>query len=248
MPDALAPDEPPRWVDAFPWLQGTADPGWTAPGDPSDDARLAAVARLAVETQHAEPISRLFPRLAPDLALQELPLPPRLTNVLRRHALRTGSDLERMCVDDLLGSMQVGPWTVHSIFQAFAALSVSPPPVLDPDDAGDQEAAPVADPTALLTGALGSVDERMRVILRRRLLTTDVPATLQDLGAEFGVTRERVRQLEKKTLVVLAAPLGLPPGPVREILEAYRGRGADVDAVLDAALGEPGDRVTETTH
>ena len=41
------------------------------------------------------------------------------------------------------------------------------------------------------------LDERDLRILRERVLA-DEPATLQKLGDEFGLTRERVRQLEKK--------------------------------------------------
>jgi RNA polymerase sigma-32 factor len=47
-----------------------------------------------------------------------------------------------------------------------------------------------------------TLSERELVILEKRLLTED-PVTLQELGEEFGVSRERVRQLEdrlKKTL------------------------------------------------
>jgi RNA polymerase sigma-32 factor len=47
-----------------------------------------------------------------------------------------------------------------------------------------------------------TLSDRELVILEKRLLTED-PVTLQELGEEFGVSRERVRQLEerlKKTL------------------------------------------------
>ena len=40
-------------------------------------------------------------------------------------------------------------------------------------------------------------NERERAILERRILAED-PLTLQELGDEFGLTRERVRQIEKK--------------------------------------------------
>ena len=42
-------------------------------------------------------------------------------------------------------------------------------------------------------------DERERRILEGRLLAED-PVTLQDLGQEFGVSRERVRQLEARLM------------------------------------------------
>jgi RNA polymerase sigma-32 factor len=42
-----------------------------------------------------------------------------------------------------------------------------------------------------------NLDERELRILRERILA-DEPRTLQELGDEFGLTRERIRQLEKK--------------------------------------------------
>ncbi|MDR2405032.1 MAG: RNA polymerase factor sigma-32 [Deltaproteobacteria bacterium] len=42
-----------------------------------------------------------------------------------------------------------------------------------------------------------NLDERENIILDKRLLNDD-PLTLQELGEEFGITRERVRQLEER--------------------------------------------------
>ncbi|MDE2017191.1 MAG: RNA polymerase factor sigma-32, partial [Hyphomicrobiales bacterium] len=46
-----------------------------------------------------------------------------------------------------------------------------------------------------LEGALGVLNERERRIFEARRLAED-PATLEDLSSEFGVSRERVRQIE----------------------------------------------------
>ncbi|MEV6417981.1 sigma factor-like helix-turn-helix DNA-binding protein [Kribbella sp. NPDC051718] len=50
---------------------------------------------------------------------------------------------------------------------------------------------------AVLEQAILGMDERFRAILARRLFAWE-PATLEELGQEFGVSRERVRQLESK--------------------------------------------------
>ncbi len=48
-----------------------------------------------------------------------------------------------------------------------------------------------------LTEALAQLDERSQDIVRRRWLNDDGKETLQTLAAEYGVSAERIRQLEK---------------------------------------------------
>ncbi len=50
-----------------------------------------------------------------------------------------------------------------------------------------------------LQTALSNLDERSRRIVEARWLTED-PATLHDLAAEFGVSAERIRQIESKAM------------------------------------------------
>ena len=57
-----------------------------------------------------------------------------------------------------------------------------------------------------LQDALGKLSERMRHVLELRFgLTGAVPKTLEEVGNELGVTRERVRQLESRALRELQA-------------------------------------------
>jgi len=49
----------------------------------------------------------------------------------------------------------------------------------------------------VLNQALETLDERERYIVKKRMLT-DEPQTLDDIGAHFSISRERVRQIEKK--------------------------------------------------
>jgi RNA polymerase sigma-32 factor len=51
-----------------------------------------------------------------------------------------------------------------------------------------------------LGNALGSLDARSRRIVEARWLNETKPATLHDLAAEFGVSAERIRQIEQKAM------------------------------------------------
>jgi hypothetical protein len=79
-------------------------------------------------------------------------------------------------------------------------------------------AASVAD---VLQQAILGMDERFRTILTRRLFAWN-SVTLEELGQEFGVTRERVRQLESKArskLYELVAE-GTPAGQIAALLRS----------------------------
>jgi RNA polymerase sigma-32 factor len=51
-----------------------------------------------------------------------------------------------------------------------------------------------------LESALGSLDQRSRRIIEARWLREKDSATLHELAAEFGVSAERIRQIEAKAL------------------------------------------------
>ena len=67
--------------------------------------------------------------------------------------------------------------------------------------------------------ALGELSEREQGIVRMRFgLDDGKPQTLDDVGRAFGVTRERVRQIEAKTLAKLRHPQR--SGRLKEFLES----------------------------
>jgi RNA polymerase sigma factor (sigma-70 family) len=58
-----------------------------------------------------------------------------------------------------------------------------------------------------LLRVLGTLSEREKLILMMRFgLTGDVPMTLEEVGKRFGLTRERIRQIEGKALAKLRHP------------------------------------------
>lgn len=76
------------------------------------------------------------------------------------------------------------------------ADSLSDPKAVDP-----AEVAESASLRSTLLGMLADLDERSReVILLRFGLTDDDAMTLEEVGQHFGVTRERIRQIESKAM------------------------------------------------
>ena len=58
-----------------------------------------------------------------------------------------------------------------------------------------------------LSNALTSLDERSRRIIEARWLDEENPATLHDLADEFGVSAERIRQIEQKAMTKMQGAL-----------------------------------------
>jgi RNA polymerase sigma-32 factor len=58
-----------------------------------------------------------------------------------------------------------------------------------------------------LQSALAGLDPRSRRIVEARWLIHEKPATLHDLGEEFGVSAERIRQVEVKAIQRMRASL-----------------------------------------
>jgi RNA polymerase sigma-32 factor len=59
-----------------------------------------------------------------------------------------------------------------------------------------------------LSTALAKLDDRSRRIIEARWLREDDPATLQDLADEYGVSAERIRQLEAKAMKTMRTQMG----------------------------------------
>ena len=56
----------------------------------------------------------------------------------------------------------------------------------------------------ILADSLKKLSEREQYIIKVRMLT-DEPETLENIGVKLGVSRERVRQIEKKAFEHLSA-------------------------------------------
>ena len=81
----------------------------------------------------------------------------------------------------------------------FAPIAYLPDPNAEPSEVLEQaEAARLQD--VGLRDALASLDERSRNIVARRWLSEGNGPTLHELAAEYGVSAERIRQIEAKAM------------------------------------------------
>jgi RNA polymerase sigma factor (sigma-70 family) len=79
--------------------------------------------------------------------------------------------------------------------------------VPDDDAADPEQLAGIELARREVAATLGQLHERERGVLELRYgLTGDEPRTLEEIGAMYGVTRERIRQIEKNTLAKLRHP------------------------------------------
>jgi RNA polymerase sigma factor (sigma-70 family) len=70
-----------------------------------------------------------------------------------------------------------------------------------------------------LESVLSLLSDRERVVLRLRFgLDGSMPRTLEDVGREFALTRERIRQIEAKALTKLRHPCA--PPALRQLVDA----------------------------
>ena len=81
----------------------------------------------------------------------------------------------------------------------YAPIAYLPDPHAEPSEVLEQaQMAHLQD--SGLRNALAALDDRSRQIVQRRWLNEDQGATLHELAAEYGVSAERIRQIEAKAM------------------------------------------------
>ncbi len=83
--------------------------------------------------------------------------------------------------------------------ERFAPIAYLPDPHAEPSEVLEQAQLAYLQDRGLKS-ALAGLDERSRAIVQRRWLTEDGSATLHELAAEYGVSAERIRQIEAKAM------------------------------------------------
>ncbi len=138
------------------------------------------------------------------------------------------SDLHTMGPDEvrsMAAQLKVKPEEVVEMETRLSGQDVALEPVGDAEEERFAPIAYLADPHAEpsevlaerqvqsrqeqgLRTALASLDERSRTIIARRWLTEGQSATLHELAAEYGVSAERIRQIEAKAMQKMKGLIG----------------------------------------
>lgn len=134
--------------------------------------------------------------------------------------------------DQVAEKLRVGPADVEAMAGRLAASdrSLNAQPGEDaerqwqdllPDDGPSPEEATASRfdagrRSAVLERALSRLSARELLIIRRRRLTDDEPPTLEALGAELGISKERVRQIEAQALDRIRAAVAAEVGDPRQ--------------------------------
>ncbi len=163
-----------------------------------------ATARNAAETLY-------IPQEARGLPLAACPMPIRLFNVLRGLDFRLVGDLHGFSVKELKGIQNCGSQTVSDlelfverIQQGEFETKLTAAPILfAPQDLNLTRFVEFIDEF------LNEISPRDRDVLALRFgAAGDAPLTLEQVGEKYGVTRERIRQIESGSLKNLKARLG----------------------------------------
>jgi hypothetical protein len=144
-------------------------------------------------------VARAAPPWLRDREFATMDLRVRIANVFNTSQIRTVADLSEHSTTDLLRMSNFGRTSVADLLGALNAAMRDGPP-----DLGRRVAA-VSDVSLLqaVRRSLLVFGTRERDILNRRIGFNGSSETLSEIGESYNITRERVRQLEAKTLARL---------------------------------------------
>ena len=141
-------------------------------------------------------LARSAPPWLAERALEDLGLTVRLSNVFSRHKIVTVSDLGRHSLSQMFGFSNFGRKSVTDLIDVLErALAAGV-------QTNDVRASEISDRPLLdlVEATLQRLTERQQDILRRRMGWGIAPQTLAEIGDSYGITRERIRQIEAKTV------------------------------------------------
>lgn len=141
-------------------------------------------------------VARAAPPWLRDREFTTMNVRVRIANVFNASNIRTVADLGEHSTADLLRMPNFGRTSVADLLGTLTAAMRGGPP-----DMGRREQA-ISDASLLqaVRRSLLAYGTRERDILNRRMGFDGPAETLSEIGESYGITRERVRQLEAKTL------------------------------------------------
>jgi hypothetical protein len=150
-------------------------------------------------------IARAAPPWLERQELENLGLTVRLENVFKREQIVTVADLAKHSLVDLLRLANFGRTSAHDLRRILLqALDRGPEDELAlPVSFSAQSSDDQAQRSTLLAQihrTITSCDQRAGDILARRMGLSRQSETLQEIADTYGITRERVRQIESKTV------------------------------------------------
>lgn len=156
--------------------------------------RSAALVGMANDDPTA--LARSAPPWLASRAIAEIDLTVRIGNVFRKLEATSVADIGKMSVPELLTLQNFGRTSVRDLVSILERELAAGPRCID------AIAAQVTDTTLIdaVQRSLNTCADRERDILTRRMGLNCDPETLVEIGDSYGITRERIRQIEAKVV------------------------------------------------
>lgn len=156
-----------------------------------EEAQRQLAAGLLLDTQlRWDALKAELPEAVRSEPLEEVALPTRMRNYVHRTKLHTVADLVGLRRADLLAEPNLGRASIAATRTALLSHGAS----IERRLSKWREGLLLA-----LKDMFQDLDAIARMIVSRRAGLGMRPETLEEIGSTFGVTRERIRQIEKKT-------------------------------------------------
>jgi hypothetical protein len=174
---------------------------------------------LVQDSSDALDIVRFSPPWLRTQELEKLPITVRLRNVFNMYGIKRVSDLDNFNREKLFATKNFGRRSYSDLGEALREglrrgaididFSAGPPsldqshPTIGEAPIGGSSQSSIALSIGLIANllkTLNELEERDREILLGRMGFNEPPRTLESIGSEHGVTRERIRQVEKRSL------------------------------------------------
>lgn len=167
---------------------------------PSSVRKKIGIYRFRMLIKHAKEDPSAIALAAPpwlaNRAIETISLTVRVANVFANHGIGTVSDLTEWSTPKLLGLPNFGRTSVRDLCESLeAALREGP---ADTESRRKNEEEEQLNLLASIRRSLLKFPDRERDIIHRRMGFLGRSETLQQIADDYGLTRERVRQIESK--------------------------------------------------